>query len=43
MVVETANLSAGTGAVGTALEGLERALQAEPQALPKRAAQRGLK
>ncbi|MFY0541595.1 hypothetical protein [Nannocystis pusilla] len=28
MVVETANLSAGTGAVGAALEGLERALQA---------------
>ncbi|MFZ6178023.1 DnaJ C-terminal domain-containing protein [Nannocystis pusilla] len=43
VVVETANLSAGTGAVGAALEGLERALQAEPQALPKRAAQRGLK
>lgn len=43
VVVETANLSAGTGAVAAAFEALERALAAEPQALPKRAAQRGLK
>lgn len=40
VVVETPSVSSGTGAVASALEALERALQSEPQALPKRAAQR---
>ncbi|HEY8378153.1 MAG TPA: J domain-containing protein [Nannocystis sp.] len=40
VVVETPNLSEGTPSVRAALEALEQALQSEPQALPKRAAQR---
>lgn len=42
VAVETPSLSPGTPAVERALEALEQALLGEPQALPRRAAQRGL-
>lgn len=43
VVVETPVVSGDAVTVASAIDALERALEAEPQALPKRAAQRGLK
>ena len=42
IVVETPTLTGRTSAVAGAMDALEKALEAEPGALPKRAAQRGI-